>query len=244
LASFSVQTPRFGWPQPEIVVTLVVNNCLRQQPSAPDENTDCSAQRSAQVREQHLSRFRFNEASSNSGLPRAAGPRALPNTDRASDMPVVRGRPYLTDEIIATQQRVVARSLLFIAHQSDHPGLVRDPEPGMVDALRSFRALAPRSRRHRCDYGTGNWPCRSGPMISAGFPDCQPEVECECCRPRPAVLRRRWTPNSVTTAARCPRGKTSLSRYAPCRLDTDSHCPPDRSQPAASKSQPPLSGLR
>ena len=57
--------------------------------------------------------------------------------------PWIEGRPYLTDAAIAAQRKVVPQAQLFVARQSNHPHLVRDPEPEMVEALRSFvRALA------------------------------------------------------------------------------------------------------
>jgi hypothetical protein len=52
--------------------------------------------------------------------------------------PWIGGRPYLSDDIIAAQQRAVPQAQVFVAHQSTHPMLVRDPEPEMVEALRSF----------------------------------------------------------------------------------------------------------
>jgi pimeloyl-ACP methyl ester carboxylesterase/DNA-binding SARP family transcriptional activator len=52
--------------------------------------------------------------------------------------PWIDGRPYLTNAIIAAQRKAVPGSQLFVAQQSNHPTLVRDPEPRMVDALRSF----------------------------------------------------------------------------------------------------------
>lgn len=52
--------------------------------------------------------------------------------------PWIEGRPYLTDAIIAAQRKVVPHSQLFVARQSTHPMLVRDPEPQMVEKLRSF----------------------------------------------------------------------------------------------------------
>ena len=57
--------------------------------------------------------------------------------------PWIDGRPYLTDEIIAAQRKVVPQAQLVVARRSNHPLLVRDPEPEMVEALRSFvRSLA------------------------------------------------------------------------------------------------------
>jgi pimeloyl-ACP methyl ester carboxylesterase len=47
-------------------------------------------------------------------------------------------RPYLTDATIVAQRNAVPHAQLFVARQSDHPMLVRDPEPEMVETLRSF----------------------------------------------------------------------------------------------------------
>jgi pimeloyl-ACP methyl ester carboxylesterase len=52
--------------------------------------------------------------------------------------PWIDGRPYLTDEIIAAQRTAAPHAQVFVAHQSTHPMLVRDPEPEMIDAVRSF----------------------------------------------------------------------------------------------------------
>jgi hypothetical protein len=48
------------------------------------------------------------------------------------------GRPYLTDATIVAQRKAVPHAQLFVARQSDHPMLVRDPEPEMVETLRNF----------------------------------------------------------------------------------------------------------
>jgi pimeloyl-ACP methyl ester carboxylesterase/DNA-binding SARP family transcriptional activator len=57
--------------------------------------------------------------------------------------PWIEGRPYLTDETIAAQREVVPQARLAVARRSNHPRLVRDPEPEIVEALRSFvRSLA------------------------------------------------------------------------------------------------------
>ena len=52
--------------------------------------------------------------------------------------PWIEGRPYLTDTTIAAQRKAVPHAQLFVARQSTHPMLVRDPEPAMVEALRNF----------------------------------------------------------------------------------------------------------
>jgi len=57
--------------------------------------------------------------------------------------PWIEGRPYLTDAIITAQRNAVPHAQLFVARQSAHPTLVRDPEPEMVETLRNFvRSLA------------------------------------------------------------------------------------------------------
>jgi pimeloyl-ACP methyl ester carboxylesterase len=52
--------------------------------------------------------------------------------------PWIEGRPYLTDATIADQRKAVPHAQLFVARQSDHTMLVRDPEPEMVETLRNF----------------------------------------------------------------------------------------------------------
>lgn len=52
--------------------------------------------------------------------------------------PWIEGRPYLTDDVIAAQRKAALHAQLFVAHQSTHPMLARDPEPEMVERLRSF----------------------------------------------------------------------------------------------------------
>ena len=52
--------------------------------------------------------------------------------------PWIEGRPYLTDATIAAQRKAVPHAQLFVARQSDHTMLVRDPEPEMVETLRNF----------------------------------------------------------------------------------------------------------
>jgi pimeloyl-ACP methyl ester carboxylesterase/DNA-binding SARP family transcriptional activator len=56
------------------------------------------------------------------------------------------GRPYFTDEIVAAQLRAAPHAELFVARHSDHTTLIRDPEPGLIAAIRRFvagRAGAP-----------------------------------------------------------------------------------------------------
>jgi pimeloyl-ACP methyl ester carboxylesterase len=63
--------------------------------------------------------------------------------------PWIEGRPYLTDASIAAQRQAVPHAQLFVARQSTHPMLVRDPEPAMVEALRNFvRSLANKEQSH------------------------------------------------------------------------------------------------
>jgi len=52
--------------------------------------------------------------------------------------PWIAGRPYLSEAIIAAQRKAVPHARLFVARQSTHPMLVRDPELEMVECLRSF----------------------------------------------------------------------------------------------------------
>jgi pimeloyl-ACP methyl ester carboxylesterase/DNA-binding SARP family transcriptional activator len=52
--------------------------------------------------------------------------------------PWIEGRPYLTDEIIAAQRMAAPNAQVFVANQSTHPMLVRDPEPELIEAMRSF----------------------------------------------------------------------------------------------------------
>jgi pimeloyl-ACP methyl ester carboxylesterase len=52
--------------------------------------------------------------------------------------PWIEGRPYLTDATIAAQRNAVPNGQLFVARQSTHPMLVRDPEAEMVETLRKF----------------------------------------------------------------------------------------------------------
>ena len=52
--------------------------------------------------------------------------------------PWLGGRPYFTDEIVAAQLRTAAGAELYVALHSNHAGLIRDPEPEMVDAMLKF----------------------------------------------------------------------------------------------------------
>ena len=48
------------------------------------------------------------------------------------------GRPYFTDAIVRAQMQAVARPAFFLARDSDHSTLIRDPEPGLITAIRAF----------------------------------------------------------------------------------------------------------
>jgi pimeloyl-ACP methyl ester carboxylesterase/DNA-binding SARP family transcriptional activator len=68
--------------------------------------------------------------------------------------PWIEGRPYLTDDIIGTQREAAPHARLFVAHQSTHPMLVRDPEPEMVEELRSFvRSVGVADKTAASDHG-------------------------------------------------------------------------------------------
>ena len=52
--------------------------------------------------------------------------------------PWLGGRPYFTDEIVQAQLRAAPGAQLFVAARSNHAGLIRDPEPEMVDEILQF----------------------------------------------------------------------------------------------------------
>ena len=52
--------------------------------------------------------------------------------------PFIGGRPYLTREIITAQLRAAPSGQLFVAHGSNHPGLVRDPTPDLIERIKQF----------------------------------------------------------------------------------------------------------
>lgn len=52
--------------------------------------------------------------------------------------PWIDARPYLDDDTIHQQLRAARRSQLVIGENSNHPRLVRDPEPGVVAGIKSF----------------------------------------------------------------------------------------------------------
>ena len=81
----------------------------------------------------------LRQADSLAALARVRCPTMIVHAPR----PWIDGRPYLPDGAIAAQRRVVPQAQLVVARRSNHPHLVRDPEPEMVEALRSFvRSLA------------------------------------------------------------------------------------------------------
>lgn len=53
-------------------------------------------------------------------------------------LPWIDEQPYLTDAIIEEQMRAAPHARRFIAHRSNHPSLVNDPEPSMLDAIHTF----------------------------------------------------------------------------------------------------------
>ena len=65
--------------------------------------------------------------------------------------PWISGRPYLTDAIVAAQRKVVPQAEFVVAPRSNHPLLVRDPPPDVVEALQRFvrRLAPPRARAER-----------------------------------------------------------------------------------------------
>ena len=48
------------------------------------------------------------------------------------------GRPYFSSRIVNAQLRAAPHAERFVAEHSDHAGLIRDPEPAMIEALVSF----------------------------------------------------------------------------------------------------------
>lgn len=52
--------------------------------------------------------------------------------------PWLAGRPYFTARIVDAQLRAVPHAELFVAQQSDHATIIRDPERTMIDALVGF----------------------------------------------------------------------------------------------------------
>ena len=52
--------------------------------------------------------------------------------------PWIGGRPYLDYDAIDEQVRAAPHAWRFVAHQSDHPALARDPEPGLIEVITRF----------------------------------------------------------------------------------------------------------
>ncbi len=52
--------------------------------------------------------------------------------------PWIGGYPYFTRRIVDAQLRAAPTATLFVAHDSDHARILRDPEPAMTKALRTF----------------------------------------------------------------------------------------------------------
>jgi pimeloyl-ACP methyl ester carboxylesterase len=52
--------------------------------------------------------------------------------------PWIGGEPYLSDDIIGSQMRAVPWARHFLAQQSNHRMLVRDPEPALIAAIKAF----------------------------------------------------------------------------------------------------------
>ena len=52
--------------------------------------------------------------------------------------PWLGGRPYFTRAIVEAQLKAARSAALFVARESDHGMLLRDPEAAMVDAIRTF----------------------------------------------------------------------------------------------------------
>jgi pimeloyl-ACP methyl ester carboxylesterase len=64
--------------------------------------------------------------------------------------PWLGGRPYFSGRIVEAQLRAAPKTELFIAEHSDHGTIVRDPDPGMVEAILAFvHRCAPSPRRAR-----------------------------------------------------------------------------------------------
>jgi pimeloyl-ACP methyl ester carboxylesterase/DNA-binding SARP family transcriptional activator len=52
--------------------------------------------------------------------------------------PWIGGRPYFSREIVDAQLRAAPSAQLFVAQDSDHGTMIRNPEPGMVEAITKF----------------------------------------------------------------------------------------------------------
>jgi pimeloyl-ACP methyl ester carboxylesterase len=52
--------------------------------------------------------------------------------------PWLGGRPYFSPRIVEAQLRAARHAEIFVAEHSDHSTIIRDPEPGLVEALVGF----------------------------------------------------------------------------------------------------------
>jgi hypothetical protein len=52
--------------------------------------------------------------------------------------PGLDGRPYFTRAVVDAQMKAVASGALFVASESDHMTIIRDPEAAMIEAIRRF----------------------------------------------------------------------------------------------------------
>ena len=52
--------------------------------------------------------------------------------------PWIGGRQYLTEDVISRQVQACRQAELFVARNSAHPALIRDPEPELLEAIRLF----------------------------------------------------------------------------------------------------------
>jgi pimeloyl-ACP methyl ester carboxylesterase len=58
--------------------------------------------------------------------------------------PFMGERPYFTDAIVAAQRRAAPSATLFVARDSHHGTISRDPEPAMIEAIKRFSKDATR----------------------------------------------------------------------------------------------------
>jgi hypothetical protein len=52
--------------------------------------------------------------------------------------PWIGGRPYFDDEIVRKQHECARDATVLAAETSNHPGLVRDPEPKVIAGIKRF----------------------------------------------------------------------------------------------------------
>jgi pimeloyl-ACP methyl ester carboxylesterase/DNA-binding SARP family transcriptional activator len=69
--------------------------------------------------------------------------------------PWLGGRPYFTREIVEVQLNTARAATLYVARDSDHGTLLRDPEPSMVDAILAFIGGRASSRH---EHATARYP--------------------------------------------------------------------------------------